>query len=110
MVDQAGDDLPKGQAALAGVAQGVFDAELAGQVESGPDGADRETLAQPECGLLLNHGLQIALVTQSQANGLDFVRRTSRQVGNSLVLDLAILAKRAAQKMSPVGFAVDGNG
>ena len=71
-------------------------------------GPDPKPLFQNE--ILLQGGDfgEVALVLQRQSNGLDFLIRATRQVGNGAMADLSIISVGLSQEVGSVFFPVDG--
>jgi hypothetical protein len=97
----AGEDLPERQLTLAGRTQGRLvsvgdsprrETQRSGQIIDGPDGADGWSLPQGDIFAPRQQSRQVVLVSQRQADGLDFLGRATGQIGHSSVPDFAVLA------------------
>ena len=107
LVQQAGDNLPQCQLAGEVGAEGLIEAEAAGNFSGGPDGADGSAFLQLNA-VEGGEGGQIALVLEGEFDGGDLGGIAVGEVGDVAFFDFAVLAEGFAEVDGLVGFSVGG--
>ena len=100
--DHAGDDLPEGELAVAGVAEGVGDAKLAGDRVHHGDGSHRESLVQAHGFADGPEVFQVVFVAQCELDRFDLAVGAGGEICDGAVLDLLAFAVALAEEVAGV--------